>query len=71
MDTFVLFARCRTARRAGVKIRGPYLPPCLDGRFNDEPERASRPFDAERDGFVLAGREALPQAPGPLVACTH
>ncbi|MBW3566049.1 MAG: beta-ketoacyl-[acyl-carrier-protein] synthase family protein [Acidobacteria bacterium] len=22
-------------------------------RFNDEPERASRPFDAERDGFVL------------------
>lgn len=22
-------------------------------RFNDEPERASRPFDAQRDGFVL------------------
>ena len=23
-------------------------------RRNDEPERASRPFDADRDGFVMA-----------------
>jgi 3-oxoacyl-(acyl-carrier-protein) synthase len=27
---------------------------CLSRRHNDEPERASRPFDAGRDGFVLA-----------------
>jgi beta-ketoacyl-acyl-carrier-protein synthase II len=26
----------------------------LTDSFNDEPERASRPFDAKRDGFVLA-----------------
>ncbi len=26
----------------------------LSTRCNDEPERASRPFDAERDGFVIA-----------------
>ncbi len=26
----------------------------LSTKFNDEPERASRPFDAERDGFVIA-----------------
>lgn len=25
-------------------------------RFNEEPERASRPFDKDRDGFVLAGK---------------
>lgn len=27
---------------------------CLATRFNDRPEAASRPFDARRDGFVLA-----------------
>jgi 3-oxoacyl-[acyl-carrier-protein] synthase II len=27
----------------------------LSTRRNDEPEKASRPFDAERDGFVVAG----------------
>jgi 3-oxoacyl-(acyl-carrier-protein) synthase len=27
---------------------------CLSRRHNDEPESASRPFDADRDGFVLA-----------------
>lgn len=27
---------------------------CLSSRFNDRPEAASRPFDARRDGFVLA-----------------
>jgi len=27
---------------------------CLSTRFNDRPEASSRPFDAQRDGFVLA-----------------
>ncbi len=27
----------------------------LSSKFNDTPERASRPFDADRDGFVIAG----------------
>jgi 3-oxoacyl-(acyl-carrier-protein) synthase len=27
---------------------------CLSKRHNNQPERASRPFDAQRDGFVLA-----------------
>ena len=27
----------------------------LSSKFNDQPERASRPFDANRDGFVIAG----------------
>jgi 3-oxoacyl-[acyl-carrier-protein] synthase-1 len=29
--------------------------PALSGGFNDTPERASRPFDSDRDGFVIAG----------------
>tara|TARA_R110000787_G_scaffold63679_11_gene144214 strand:- start:315183 stop:316379 length:1197 start_codon:yes stop_codon:yes gene_type:complete len=27
----------------------------LSSKFNDQPERASRPFDVDRDGFVIAG----------------
>jgi 3-oxoacyl-[acyl-carrier-protein] synthase-1 len=27
----------------------------LSSKFNDTPERASRPFDTDRDGFVIAG----------------
>ena len=27
----------------------------LSSKYNDTPERASRPFDADRDGFVIAG----------------
>jgi 3-oxoacyl-[acyl-carrier-protein] synthase-1 len=27
----------------------------MSSRFNDCPERASRPFDADRDGFVISG----------------
>ena len=27
----------------------------LSSKYNDTPERASRPYDAERDGFVIAG----------------
>jgi len=27
----------------------------LSSRYNDTPEKASRPYDAERDGFVIAG----------------
>jgi len=39
----------------------------LVSRRNDEPERASRPFDADRDGFVLSewvlgGRMSFPDA---------
>ncbi len=29
--------------------------PALSSGYNDTPERASRPFDANRDGFVIAG----------------
>ncbi|MGB0575205.1 MAG: beta-ketoacyl-ACP synthase I [Alphaproteobacteria bacterium] len=29
--------------------------PALSGGYNDTPERASRPFDSDRDGFVIAG----------------
>jgi 3-oxoacyl-[acyl-carrier-protein] synthase-1 len=29
--------------------------PALSGGYNDAPDRASRPFDANRDGFVIAG----------------
>jgi len=27
----------------------------LSSRYNDEPQRASRPYDSERDGFVISG----------------
>ncbi|MDP4795332.1 MAG: beta-ketoacyl-ACP synthase I, partial [Rhodospirillales bacterium] len=27
----------------------------LSSKYNDQPERASRPFDVDRDGFVIAG----------------
>ncbi len=29
--------------------------PALSARYNDQPERASRPFDRDRDGFVISG----------------
>ncbi|MGH6953869.1 MAG: beta-ketoacyl synthase N-terminal-like domain-containing protein, partial [Alphaproteobacteria bacterium] len=29
--------------------------PALSSKFNDRPNEASRPFDAHRDGFVIAG----------------
>jgi 3-oxoacyl-[acyl-carrier-protein] synthase-1 len=29
--------------------------PALSTQYNDTPERASRPFDAKRDGFVISG----------------
>ena len=31
----------------------------MSSRFNDEPERASRAFDRDRDGFVIAGGGAI------------
>ncbi|GAB5471583.1 MAG: beta-ketoacyl-ACP synthase I [Rhodospirillales bacterium] len=33
--------------------------PALSSNFNDEPTRASRPFDADRDGFVISGGGGL------------
>lgn len=33
--------------------------PALSAGYNDTPERASRPFDANRDGFVIAGGGGL------------
>jgi 3-oxoacyl-[acyl-carrier-protein] synthase II len=35
-------------------IKGYSLLRALTARWNDQPERASRPFSADRDGFVLA-----------------
>jgi 3-oxoacyl-[acyl-carrier-protein] synthase-1 len=29
--------------------------PALSSRFNDQPSRASRPYDKDRDGFVISG----------------
>jgi 3-oxoacyl-[acyl-carrier-protein] synthase-1 len=29
--------------------------PAMSAKYNDTPEKASRPFDAERDGFVISG----------------
>ena len=29
--------------------------PALSSKYNDQPEKASRAFDADRDGFVIAG----------------
>ena len=29
--------------------------PALSSKYNNNPEKASRPYDANRDGFVIAG----------------
>jgi len=31
----------------------------LSSKFNDQPEKASRPFDIDRDGFVIAGGSGM------------
>ena len=64
---------CR--RGGGRWRRGPHLPIGLAGfasmralsTRNDEPQRASRPFDAGRDGFVMAEGAGVPGrgVPGP------
>ena len=46
--------RRRHRGRASTRCRWPASPRCARCRTrNDEPERASRPFDKARDGFVL------------------
>lgn len=39
---------------APLIIRGFHLMRIMSTRWNDEPERASRPFSRDRDGFVIA-----------------
>ena len=41
----------RNRRSTGFRLPG--LPPALSTNFNDEPQRASRPYDRDRDGFVM------------------
>ena len=42
----------------------------LSTKFNDTPEKASRPYDVDRDGFVIAGGggSAKGELPGPECA---
>jgi 3-oxoacyl-[acyl-carrier-protein] synthase-1 len=35
--------------------------PALSSGFNDAPEKASRPFDTKRDGFVISGGGGTPR----------
>ena len=43
------------ARTAFVHVGAVDAMPALSSAYNDRPETASRPFDANRDGFVIAG----------------
>lgn len=43
----------------GMGIGGFNALQALSTKFNDQPTRASRPFDAERDGFVIAEGSAV------------
>ena len=48
-----IFAGGSEAALTGLSVAGFCSMKAMSTRFNDEPTRASRPFDAQRDGFVM------------------
>jgi 3-oxoacyl-[acyl-carrier-protein] synthase II len=48
-----IFAGGSEAALIGLSFAGFCMMKAMSTHFNDEPERASRPFDAQRDGFVM------------------
>lgn len=48
-----IFAGGSEASLVGLSFAGFCMMKTMATHFNDEPERASRPFDAKRDGFVM------------------
>lgn len=48
-----IFAGGSEASLVGLSFAGFCMMKTMATRFNDEPERASRPFDADRNGFVM------------------
>lgn len=52
-DADVMLAGGAEAAICPIGIAGFAAAKALSTRFNDEPERASRPYDKDRDGFVM------------------
>ncbi|MDR2812801.1 MAG: beta-ketoacyl-ACP synthase II [Puniceicoccales bacterium] len=48
-----IFAGGSEAALVGLSFSGFCMMKAMSTHFNNEPERASRPFDAQRDGFVM------------------
>jgi 3-oxoacyl-[acyl-carrier-protein] synthase II len=48
-----IFAGGSEAALVGLSFAGFCMMKAMSTHFNNEPERASRPFDAQRDGFVM------------------